>query len=312
MPQAVDARRSSRSAASEERAAPPTSRAPDGRQRSRAPSAARCRPSSSRSLPRSPTSPPTGERWVHEIKFDGYRLLARIDRGRVQAQDPQRPRLDHQVPIPEEGAGGAAGRHGVPRRRGGGGDRAGHAELRRPAGRPERRAAATASATTCSTSCISTASTSRGASLLERKAALRRLLGGHDGILTLQRAFRRARRRRARARLPPGPGGHRLQARDRALPLRAAPSRGSSRSASTAHEFVIIGYVPSTTQRRAVGSLVLGYSRQGQARLCRPRRLGLLERGGRGPVAPAGGDPRCERRRSTSRRRPRCGATCAG
>jgi bifunctional non-homologous end joining protein LigD len=29
-----------------------------------------------------PTAP-SGEGWVHEIKFDGYRLLARIDRGRV-------------------------------------------------------------------------------------------------------------------------------------------------------------------------------------------------------------------------------------
>jgi len=28
--------------------------------------------------------PPTGSRWLHEIKFDGYRLMARIDRGRVK------------------------------------------------------------------------------------------------------------------------------------------------------------------------------------------------------------------------------------
>ena len=33
----------------------------------------------------SPTAtPPTGEAWLHEIKFDGYRLLARIDGGRVR------------------------------------------------------------------------------------------------------------------------------------------------------------------------------------------------------------------------------------
>src|SRR5262245_31944714 len=29
-------------------------------------------------------NPPLGEAWVHEIKFDGYRLLARIDGGRVR------------------------------------------------------------------------------------------------------------------------------------------------------------------------------------------------------------------------------------
>src|SRR5271157_4368298 len=27
---------------------------------------------------------PTGAQWVHEIKFDGYRMAARIDRGKVQ------------------------------------------------------------------------------------------------------------------------------------------------------------------------------------------------------------------------------------
>ena len=28
-------------------------------------------------------SPPTGERWLHEIKFDGYRLQAHIEDGKV-------------------------------------------------------------------------------------------------------------------------------------------------------------------------------------------------------------------------------------
>ena len=27
---------------------------------------------------------PSGPNWVHEIKFDGYRMAARIDRGKVQ------------------------------------------------------------------------------------------------------------------------------------------------------------------------------------------------------------------------------------
>jgi bifunctional non-homologous end joining protein LigD len=29
------------------------------------------------------SEPPTGDDWVHEIKFDGYRIQARLDRGRV-------------------------------------------------------------------------------------------------------------------------------------------------------------------------------------------------------------------------------------
>jgi bifunctional non-homologous end joining protein LigD len=28
--------------------------------------------------------PPAGDRWLHELKFDGYRMLCRIDRGDVQ------------------------------------------------------------------------------------------------------------------------------------------------------------------------------------------------------------------------------------
>jgi bifunctional non-homologous end joining protein LigD len=28
--------------------------------------------------------PPSGAKWVHEIKLDGYRMAARIDNGRVQ------------------------------------------------------------------------------------------------------------------------------------------------------------------------------------------------------------------------------------
>src|ERR1700687_937659 len=27
--------------------------------------------------------PPAGDEWVHELKFDGYRMLCRIDRGKV-------------------------------------------------------------------------------------------------------------------------------------------------------------------------------------------------------------------------------------
>ena len=42
-------------------------------------------------------SPPGGERWLHEIKFDGYRLQARIEDGRVTLDDPRRARLDGEI-----------------------------------------------------------------------------------------------------------------------------------------------------------------------------------------------------------------------
>src|SRR5688572_33488633 len=28
--------------------------------------------------------PPAGDSWLHELKFDGYRMLCRIDRGKVE------------------------------------------------------------------------------------------------------------------------------------------------------------------------------------------------------------------------------------
>ena len=39
-------------------------------------------------------SPPTGDRWLHEIKFDGYRLQAHVEDGNVYSLDPGRTRLD--------------------------------------------------------------------------------------------------------------------------------------------------------------------------------------------------------------------------
>jgi ATP-dependent DNA ligase len=33
---------------------------------------------------------PDGDQWLHEIKYDGYRMHARLDK----AADPHRPRLD--------------------------------------------------------------------------------------------------------------------------------------------------------------------------------------------------------------------------
>ena len=29
-------------------------------------------------------TPPAGDEWIHEIKFDGYRMLAHVDGGRVR------------------------------------------------------------------------------------------------------------------------------------------------------------------------------------------------------------------------------------
>ena len=41
--------------------------------------------------------PPSGKRWIHEIKFDGYRLQARIEKDPREALDSQRAGLDGSV-----------------------------------------------------------------------------------------------------------------------------------------------------------------------------------------------------------------------
>ena len=35
-----------------------------------------------------------GDEWLHEIKFDGYRMHGRLDRGAVKLLTPHRARLD--------------------------------------------------------------------------------------------------------------------------------------------------------------------------------------------------------------------------
>ena len=59
------------------------------------------------------TKAPSGSQWVHEIKFDGYRMAARIDQGKVtlltrtgldwtkkyQAQQPRSPSSKSNPPI---------------------------------------------------------------------------------------------------------------------------------------------------------------------------------------------------------------------
>jgi len=58
------------------------------------------------------------ERWIHEIKFDGYRLQARIDGGRIKLLTRNRARLDQQVrQAAGDRAAGAAGDDGIARRR---------------------------------------------------------------------------------------------------------------------------------------------------------------------------------------------------
>ena len=58
------------------------------------PGETRCHPSSSPAWRGWRRSPPSGDEWVHEVKFDGYRIAGASRRRQGQALHAHRPRLD--------------------------------------------------------------------------------------------------------------------------------------------------------------------------------------------------------------------------
>jgi len=207
--------------------------------------------------------PPQGDAWVHEIKFDGYRLLARIDRGRVRLKTRSgldwtakfasvqaalerlalvTAFLDGEVVV--EGASGAPDFGAL------------QGDLSE--GRSDRLRYYLFDLMHLDGHDLT------GATLLDRKAALARLLlGAPNDVLRYSEHF--------------GEQGDvmldhasRLGLEGIVSKLKRAPYR-SGRSKSwlkskcvESQELVVIGYVPSTTQRRTIGSLVLGYYDQGK------------------------------------------------
>jgi bifunctional non-homologous end joining protein LigD len=200
-------------------------------------------------------APPTGAGWVHEIKFDGYRLMARLDRGRVklftrrgldwidkfaslkkalEGLPAVTAMLDGEVVVELES--GAPSFTEL------------QAEL--SAGRSDRFRYYLFDLLHLDGTDLT------GAPLMERKAALARLLEGHNGALTLSEHFE-------------GRGATVFEHACR-LGLEGIVSKlktGTYRSGRAKSwlktkcaegcELAIVGYVPSTTQRRAIGSLVV-------------------------------------------------------
>ena len=82
---------------------------------------------------------PEGEEWLHEIKFDGYRTLARFDDGEVRLITRTGLDWTDRYGVLAKAFQRPALQAGADRRRDRGSGRAGHRELRRPAGRAGRR-----------------------------------------------------------------------------------------------------------------------------------------------------------------------------
>ncbi|MFC6490076.1 DNA ligase D [Nitratireductor sp. GCM10026969] len=208
-------------------------------------------------------APPTSGKWLHEIKFDGYRLQAHI--GRRAAQLYTRSGLDwtekfgevltaalSALPAREaiidgelvvEGAGGASDFSAL------------QADL--SAGRTDRMVFYAFDLLYLDGHDL------RPAPLVERKAALKALMRDappvlrysdhfeEDGAVVLQHACRLSLEG--------------IISKDREAPYRSGRGKDWIKAkCSERQEFVIGGFVPSTTSRKAIGSLVLGYYDKGK------------------------------------------------
>ena len=203
------------------------------------------------------TKPPTGERWIHEIKFDGYRLQARIEAGRVKLLT--RTGLDWTKKFGKEiiaalqelsvGTALIDGELVVESSAGASDFSALQADLSN--GRSDRFIFYVFDLLHLEGYSL------QATPLIERKAVLQTVVGSGTGMVRFSEHFE-------------GDGQHvlshacRLSLEGIVSKLRDAPHRsGRSKSwikAKCSHkqEFVIAGYVPSTTSRRAIGSLVMG------------------------------------------------------
>ena len=226
-------------------------------------------------------APPEGDEWLHEMKFDGYRVLCRIERGAARLLSRNGKDWTARLPGIARAAGSARGRatamldgevavvlpSGVTSfnalQNALGGDerrRAGLLRLRSPA---PRRAA------------ISPARRSRSARRLARAARRRR--SGLDAAL--QRSRRGQRRDLPPSRVPHGARGRRLEAPRRALRVRprAGVAEGQVHpGAGVRHRRL---HRPGGQAQRHRCAAPRRARRRRQARLRRQGRHGLLQPG---------------------------------
>ena len=215
--------------------------------------------------------PPSGRRWIHEIKFDGYRLQAHIRGGGAKLFT--RSGLDWtakfgkelvaalaSLPVEEaiidgemtvEGPAGASDFSAL------------QADL--SAGRTDRLVFYAFDLLHMDGRDF------RPAPQVERKAALEALMQGAPDLLRYSEHFEEDGELVLRHACRMSLEG--VISKERDATYRSGRGKGWIKSKCSARqEFVVAGYVPSTTSRKAIGSLVLGYHENG--RLCHAGRVG--------------------------------------
>ncbi|PDT52785.1 MULTISPECIES: DNA ligase D [Sinorhizobium] len=208
-------------------------------------------------------SAPAGERWLHEIKFDGYRLQARIEAGRtklltrggldwtkrfgkalvsaLQALPVGTALIDGEVVV--ETGSGASDFSGL------------QADLSE--GRSDRFRFYVFDLLYLDGYDL------RALPLVKRKELLGQLISEGDGLIRFSSHFEEegslVLRHACRLSLEG------IVSKQRDAPYRAGRNKSWVKSKCSARqEFVVAGYVPSTTSRKAIGSLVLGVYQGGK------------------------------------------------
>ena len=203
------------------------------------------------------TTAPSGERWLHEIKFDGYRLQARIEPGRIKLQTrsgldwtkkfgKSLPASFQDLPVAtaiidgelvvETDAGGSA-------------FSALQADI--SAGRSDRFAFYAFDLLYLDGYDL------RAATLTDRKALLEAVTAKAGPVIRYSSHFAESGAMVLRHACRLGLEG--IVSKRRDAPYRSGRGKSWVKSKCSARqEFVIAGYVPSTVSRKAIGSLVLG------------------------------------------------------
>ena len=203
-------------------------------------------------------SPAAGERWLHEIKFDGYRLQARIKDGRRDAEDAQRSRLDRASSATAcvEALAGLPAREALIDgelvvENGGGASDFSALQADLSAGRTDRFIFYAFDLLHLDGFDL------RATPLVRRKALLETIIGAGSGALRFSGHFDESGALVLRHACRLGLEGVVSKLRD--SPYRSGRARSWIKSKCSARqEFVVAGFVPSTTTRGAIGSLVLG------------------------------------------------------
>ena len=223
--------------------------------------------------------PPEGDEWLHEMKFDGYRILARLERGRARLLSRNAKDWTARLSAVAEAAAHCPPRDRAPRRRGGRPASRRHHELPGAPERAERRRVGGALAYIVFDLLHLDGRDLTGLPLEERKAALRRLArreGGRQRPRPLQRSRRRqaaptsSARRAAfasRASCPSAATRPIARARARLAEGQVRPPR---------RRWSIGGFTPPAGSRAGLGALLVGVLRRATARLRRQGGHGLL------------------------------------